>query len=670
MLPARAVGPDRAPSGRDNVNSISRSGVATAPGAFPWRQAAIVAAVALAVRVLFWLPAGRSLFMQTPVVDASFFDLWARALTEGRVFQAQVFFKPPLAAYVLAALYRLGLDMPGVLVVQLGVGVVTSVLTFAIGRLVFTPRVALAGALAAAALPILPFFEAQMVAEAWTTALAQGSLLLLLLALRDRERRPVAKLAWSGLALGLAALGRPNVLIVLPVLAVWLWRQERAGRRPGWRALVPLAIGCAVALVPSTLHNLRYGAFVPVSANLGVNLLTGHNDQADGVSAIPVGVRWDGLQLEMRQRGAVTAGAVSALTTRDALRWAAAHPGRELQLLGKKALLLLNAGEGRNNINPRWLAEEEGVFVLARWWPGTWLLLPLAVGGLVFWPREPRADLLRWLIIVQAAAILPFFVAARFRAPLLPLGALFAAAFVAQLLAWRRVDRRRFLLALFVAAALFGVVNVDWFGLGHDRWLAADHYNLAVIHTRAFGGRQPDAALAERHFRRAIELDPDDVDARERFGSFLLTRARPDVERAASLLAAGRVAEGAAARSRAAPLLAEGARHHGRALELYPRSFRSALNLGLCRLWQGELTVLDLNPAPTAADATVASAALAYYGLADDALQTAARIDPSWGDPRQALQDVRRRALAVPNVTPAVEVAKGRFQPGGAGARP
>ena len=208
MLPDSAASLGRAPFGKDNVKSISRTSVPGAPDVFPWRQAAIVAAVALAVRVLFWLPAGRSLFMQTPVVDASFFDLWARALTEGRVFQAQVFFKPPLAAYVLAALYRLGLDMPGVLVLQLGVGIVTSVLTFAIGRLVFSPRVAFAGAIAAAALPILPFFEAQMVAEAWTTALAQGSLLLFLLALRDRERRSVSKLASAGLLLGCARNSR------------------------------------------------------------------------------------------------------------------------------------------------------------------------------------------------------------------------------------------------------------------------------------------------------------------------------------------------------------------------------------------------------------------------------------------------------------------------------
>lgn len=652
-----------------------RSRIQASSWAFPWKQAAIVAAVALVVRALFWLPASRSLFMQTPVVDASFFDIWARALVEGREFQAQAFFKPPLAAWVLAALYRLGLGMHGVLVLQLGVGVVTSVITFAIARLAFTPRVALAGAIAAAALPILPFFEAQMVAEAWTTALAQGAVLLFLLGTQERAPRAVQKLAAAGLLLGLAALGRPNVLVVLPVLAAWLWWRGRAGARaastpPWWRLVAPVVAGCALAIAPATLHNLRYGEFVPISANLGVNLLTGHSDQADGVSAIPVGVRWDGLQLEARQRGAVTPGRFSDLMTRDALAWALKHPGRELQLLGKKVVLLLNAAEGRNNINPRWLAEKEGVFVLSRWWPGTWLLLPLAVAGLALVPRGPQARLLAWLVVVQAAAILPFFVAARFRAPLLPLAALFAAAFVAQLPVWRREDRRRFALAIALAMSLLAVANIDWFRLRDDRWLAPDHFNLALIHSRPYGGRQPDAEKAGEHFRRAVELDPADVDAHERYGAFLLTRARPEVERATSLVAAGRAAEAQAMIAQAMPLLEQAGRHHARAIELYPRSHRSALNLGLCRLWQGELAVLHLGPEPTPAAEPAALAALEAYAQAVGSLQLATRIDPSWTEPRQALADVRRRALAVPALTPAVEASRRRFESlaGAAGA--
>jgi tetratricopeptide (TPR) repeat protein len=410
-----------------------------------------------------------------------------------------------------------------------------------------------------------------------------------------------------------------------------------------------------VAIAPATLHNLRYGEFVPVSANFGVNLLTGNSDEADGLSAIPVGVRWDGLQLAARQRGATTPGAFSDLMTRDALAWIAANPGRTLELLGRKVLLLLNAREGRNNINPRWLAEQEGVFVLARWWPGTWLVLPLAVAGLLLVPRGPQGRLLAWLVVVQAAAILPFFVAARFRAPLLPLAAPFAAAFVAVMWAWWRADRRRFAIGLAAGLALFVTANVDWLGLGQARWLAQDRYNLGIIHTRAFGGREPDQARAADFFRQALADDPDDVDVHERYGALLLMQARPDVDRSGALLKAGRRAEALQLGARAAPMLEEAAGHHARALALYPRSHRSAQNLGLCRLWQGELALLGIADQPTAADEPAALAALTAHAGAIEALRTAARIDPQWGEPRQALQDVRRRVEAVPPVTPAVE---------------
>ncbi|MBM4130053.1 hypothetical protein FJ250_03360 [bacterium] len=650
------------------ASSASRAAAARDPARapFPWRQAALVLGVALVVRAVYWITASGSPFMQTPVVDASFFDLWARALVDGREFQAQAFFKPPLAAYVLALLYRLGLDMQGVLVLQLLLGAATTVVSFAIARLAFGPKVALAGALAGAALPILPFFEAQMVAEAWTTALAQAALLLFLLGTRAGERRADTKLAAAGLLLGTAALGRPNLLIVLPILAAWLAWRRRAGTGAGggaravgavawWRPLLPLAIACCAAIAPTTLRNLRHGEFVPISANFGVNLLTGNSDEADGLSAIPVGVRWDGLQLAARQRGALKPGEFSDLMTRDALAWMAANPGRTLELLGRKVLLLLNAREGRNNINPRWLAEQEGVFMLARWWPGTWLLLPLAVAGLLLAPRSPQARLLAWLVVVQAAAILPFFVAARFRAPLLPLAAPFAAAFVAALWTWRRHDRRRLAAGLGLALALLVVANVDWLGLGQARWLAQDRFNLGIIHTRAYGGREPDQDRAADFFRQALRDDPDDIDVHERYAALLLIQARADVDRADALRKAGRLVEARQAGSRAAPRLEEAARHHLRALELYPRSHRSAQNLGLCRLWQGELELQRVAAPPTPADEPAALAALEAYALSLGALRTAARIDPQWGEPRQAHHDVLRRIEAVPAVTPAVE---------------
>ena len=129
----------------------------------------------------------------------------------------------------------------------------------------------------------------------------------------------------------------------------------------------------------------------------------------------------------------------------------------------------------------------------------------------------------------------------------------------------------------------------------------------------------------------------------------------------AALATAGRAGESTALVARAAPLLEQAAVHSVRALEVYPRSHLSALNLGLCRLLQGELARAALGPASTAADEPAALAALSVYGQAVAALRLAATIDPLWNDPRQGLQDARRRALSVPVVTPAVAAAQQRF---------
>ena len=72
----------------------------------------------------------------------------------------------------------------------------------------------------------------------------------------------------------------------------------------------------------------------------------------------------------------------------------AADPLRTLGLTARRALLLLNAHEGRNNIGAAFLARTQGVVVLQRWWPGFWLVAPLALLGLFGRPatalRSPR----------------------------------------------------------------------------------------------------------------------------------------------------------------------------------------------------------------------------------------------------------------------------------------
>ncbi len=654
------------PRAAEESGGRRRPGAAARPGGrplLPARDTLLVVAAAIALRVLYWALYSRTPLLLHPVIDGSFFDLWGQAIAAGRNFQPDVYFKPPLYAFFVGGIYRLLGHAPlAIFALQMLMGVAGSVLVLAIGRLVFTPRIARVGALAAALLPILPFLEMQLVAEALTTFLSLAALLLLLLARGEGGRWSGWRLGAAGLLLGVAAVGRPNGLLLLPAAAWWVWRESRggiggapvgasvsAGGARRWRpAALVLAAGVA-ALVPSTLRNLSVGGvLVPVSANLGVNLWTGHGPDADGVSAIPVGVHWDDLQLRCRQAGAASAAASSSYLTRQTLREMAARPGRALGLLAKKALVLVNAQEVRNNIGPSFLAREEGVVPLARWWPGFWLLGPPALLGLIGARRWGAPGRLLWLYLAALAlSTLPFFVCARFRAPLLPVAALFAAAAVDDVVTrLRGAGPRAAAAPLALLAGLFVLVNVDWFRLDNPRQAARDHFNLAMAFSSGIGGGAPgagdggwraaDPAAAREHFERAVALDPDEADFADGYGQYLLKLAEPLVTRAAALRDGGGAAQATALEARTRPLLEQALAQTGRAARLFPRAYRSLANAGVAQLWLGD------------ADAAAGSAqsALARYREAADDFSAALRVDPTFRTAADNLAQARSRLPA------------------------
>lgn len=107
----------------------------------------------------------------------------------------------------------------------------------------------------------------------------------------------VAAIVWATLALeesqrmrdwcaygalwGLALMTNPTLLAMLPFLLGWLaWRTRK--RRKDWLRPVALALGITVlCCVPWTIRNyLAFDAFVPLRANLGVQLWCGNNENA------------------------------------------------------------------------------------------------------------------------------------------------------------------------------------------------------------------------------------------------------------------------------------------------------------------------------------------------------------------------------------------------------
>lgn len=176
----------------------------------------------------------------------------------------EVFHLPPLYPALLSVLPGVVDDSyVNVMGLQAVAGLVLLACVFALTR----RRGSVVAALIATGLTLsyapLTFFETKLLGDQLATVLLIGSLLAAD-ALHDRPTR--GRAALTGLLLGLACLARPQVLLLLPVMALWSLRL----RCRVWPALI---LAAALPFVPVVWHNAKAsGQFVVISDNGGINL--------------------------------------------------------------------------------------------------------------------------------------------------------------------------------------------------------------------------------------------------------------------------------------------------------------------------------------------------------------------------------------------------------------
>jgi hypothetical protein len=155
----------------------------------------------------------------------------------------------------------------------------------------------------------------------------------------DRTRQPPVR-HWVayGLLWGFTLLTNPTFFSVLPFLLAWLgYRARRRGEsrvrwlgRPAW-ALVVATLCC----VPWTIRNYeRFGVFVPLRSNLGVELWLGNNEQYRD--------NWPGWlhpidnQSERRQYAEMGEIQYSKEKQEEAIEFITSHPGTEARLFVRR----------------------------------------------------------------------------------------------------------------------------------------------------------------------------------------------------------------------------------------------------------------------------------------------------------------------------------------------
>jgi 4-amino-4-deoxy-L-arabinose transferase-like glycosyltransferase len=490
-----------------------------------WIALSVILALALVLRLVYLDQVRAHPLFRTVMGDPAVYFAQARDILQGKLVPDHAYFhSSPLYPFFLALVDRLGgRGFHAIRVWQTCAGTLSVALVFILGRLAAGTKAGLvAAALAAVYVPLI-FFEAEVLEITLVMTFLIGSLVLLQAAQDDRR---AWKVIASGVLLGLAGLGKPNLLLFAPAGALWLALRgrERRGRVHVLPAILFFVAAGAVVL-PATIHNYRAeGDFIPVSSNGGINFFIGNHSGSPGVFQVPPEMRFD-LRVASKQAAeratgrTLSAGEVSDFWTSRTMEQIRGNPGRWLKLMGRKFVLFWNHYEIPNHYHLYFVRRFAPVLRLPVGVFG--VVAPLGLVGLVLaLRRRERVGLLVLFGLTFMASVLPFFITGRYRlAVVVPL---FVGAGYAVVALWRAVrgkDLRTIAVAVICVAVLAALISVDTIEFG----FAAMHNAVG-----AYLGRQGDMEGAASEFGAAVVENPDDLSARYNLGLALLELERYD----------------------------------------------------------------------------------------------------------------------------------------------
>jgi 4-amino-4-deoxy-L-arabinose transferase-like glycosyltransferase len=203
---------------------------------------------------------------------------------------------PPLYSYVLAGLYGLfGRSSLAVALFHTALDCLSILFLYHLCRRFFRHGEwvgTLAGAFYAL-YPYLIFQNLTLIDTPLFMALLYAFLLLVALL---REANLVDRRVWllailAGIMLGLAALLRPNALVVAPLVGLWFLFRRSLGQ--SIVRLLPAAAASILVLLPWTLRNYSlFQTFVPVALNGGENFYQGNNQYTISYFRAGYDVQW------------------------------------------------------------------------------------------------------------------------------------------------------------------------------------------------------------------------------------------------------------------------------------------------------------------------------------------------------------------------------------------
>ena len=487
--------------------------------------------VALLVRVAHVLQIRGADFFALTLGDTWAFEQWARQIAGGDWLGDEVFWYAPLYPYFLGAFYAtIGDDPLVVRLCQASIGAASCVLLAWAGRRWFSKPVGVAAGFILALYAPAVFYDGLLHKPVLVLLL----LCLLLGVLGGLARHPGRPLAWlwAGASLGGLILTRENAMAFAPVLLLWLFLQRRVPVTRRLACACLLAIGLALMLVPVCVRNKVVGGeFHVTAANFGDNFYKGNNPRADGTymplrqgRGTPKYERHDATAMAEEALGRKLAPSeVSRYWTGRALEYIRSDPGDWLLLMANKCLLFWNDVEWSDSedqyTHADWSAPLRYLGLVAHFG----VLAPLAACGLwITWARRRGIWLLYLMMASYTASVLLFYIFGRYRYPITPFLALFAAAALVEAAPWLRARSLPAVVGC-VATAIAAAVFCNWHVVPTDNMRAVTASNIGNELSLA---KRPEKAIEA--YRRAVTFDPDYAPAHVNLGIALKSQDRLD----------------------------------------------------------------------------------------------------------------------------------------------
>jgi len=484
-----------------------------------YRGLLLVALISCCVHLLYLSGSTHDPTFYRPLIDAQTYDNTAKMLAGGIEPSQEPFFQPPLFPYLLASIYHIfGYRIMMAKVILSLFGVLTAVLTCAVGRRLFGGAVGLIAGVLAAFYGPLVFFNIQLLPAGIATMLGTATLFMLLVAVDTRL--PAAWLG-VGVLIGLSAITVPNFLLILLVATGWLfvdaWRKKEAAKTVA--RFVFMLFGVCLIVLPVTARNwIVSRQVVFISTNGGINLYLGNNENTETTLAIRPGLDWDYVERMPIREGVQSASEADRFFQRKVFHYAASHPGLFVRDYLHKLAQLINARELPRTFDIYSYRQFSSVLSVLTWSVGPFffpwgIVFPLAViGFLSCCRREPRVWLVFAFLLVLGLSVALFFVTARHRLILVPAVIVLAA----QGIWWifREATARMRMIALGGLVLLVALVN----------WpvkAATDEFNFNAERHVLLGIRAYDNgnfAQAENEYQHALLIDPTYVDAYNQWG--------------------------------------------------------------------------------------------------------------------------------------------------------